>query len=183
MGPGGEGLVSLVRRVAGVGLAAVLIVVVAAVSRVPWAARSEQGLLRLSWRVAVDAQEVCRAPTDDEVAGLPAHMRPQTVCVSDSSAYTLRVRVDGATVLERGYAGAGARADRPVYVFEEIPLAPGSHRVGVEFLPAEGGPGRALALDAPVIVRAGYALLVTRPSRDEGLTLLPGGVPGDRAVR
>jgi hypothetical protein len=123
-----------VSRVLAAGVAVAATAGLVAASGVRWVANEDPGArLRLSWRAAGQRVEACRAPTEDELAGLPPHMRPREICEGRLLPFRLVVAVDGETVLERTVHPAGARADRPTYVFEEIPLEPGAHRLRVDF--------------------------------------------------
>jgi len=98
-------------------------------SRVP-----EQSVIRLTWRVRSHRQEACRRLTPEELAALPPHMRREEVCEGRLLPYHLRVVLDGRTILEEEVRPAGVRADRPLYVYHEIPVAPGEQRLEVEFV-------------------------------------------------
>jgi hypothetical protein len=87
------------------------------------------------------------------------------------------VEVDESTLVDRLVAAAGARADRPLYVFEQLPMPPGTHHVEIAFI-REGdaedemedeseeddarrtAPAR-LTLDTVVVLAAGRAALIT----------------------
>jgi hypothetical protein len=89
--------------------------------------------IRLSWRTVGEHIEDCRRPTEDELAALPAHMRQREICDRRLAPFQLDVRIDGETAISREVRPSGARDDRPAYVFEEIRLAPGHHRLAVTF--------------------------------------------------
>jgi len=109
---------------------------IGAASRTPWtASHADQALLRLSWRAQSAATEECRPLTEKEKAELPVHMRVPEVCETREVPYLLQVRIDGSVVLADTVHGAGAREDRPIYVFRETELAPGPHALDVEFAP------------------------------------------------
>ena len=124
----------LARRV-GVGVAsAVLLVAMAALSRVPLRfAGPDDALLRLSWRMKGVSAEACRTLTPEELEKLPVHMRNPRACIGHIASYRLSVRVDGALALIDTVRPAGARGDRPITLLRDLPLAPGSHRVEVRF--------------------------------------------------
>lgn len=107
---------------------------VAALSQVPYGMESrERALLRLSWRTVGERVEACRALTPEEEDRLPRHMRPPEICEGRIAPYALTVVVDGDTVARDTIHGAGAREDRPIYVFRELELAPGAQAVEVRF--------------------------------------------------
>lgn len=127
-------------RVAGGIVATLAALLLGAASRAPWTASPRgDALLRLSWRAQSEVAERCRPLTEEEKADLPVHMQVPEICETRAIPYRLEVRVDGATVLSETVHGAGARADRPISVFREIPLAAGRHDVRVAFAPVDWG--------------------------------------------
>lgn len=106
----------------------------AALSRAPFAPdRDARAALRISWRARGERMERCRHLTQQELEALPAHMRQPTICEGGGAAYRLRVEVDDTLRIDALVHGSGARGDRPMYVFHEIPIAPGNHELRVEF--------------------------------------------------
>lgn len=123
-------------RTAAAILVALATLLLGAASRAPWSASADDGaLLRLSWRAQSEATEECRPLTEQEKADLPVHMQVPEVCETRSVPYLLQVRIDGSEVLADTVYGAGAREDRPISVFREIPLAAGRHAVAIAFAP------------------------------------------------
>lgn len=117
-------------------------------ARLPWGKVPNHSVLRLSWRC--NGKEIkIPIPSDP---GLPSHMRlpPEQSYKVQMRSYLLRVFVDGRPVLEKRIEPAGWHRDRPLSVFENIPVQPGEHPVKVEFAPepmagitdSEGGPWR-----------------------------------------
>lgn len=94
---------------------------------------ADRAEIRLAWRARVPQMEECRRLTEAEQAELPAHMRREVVCEGRVASYRLEVVVDGAVRHRAVVEGAGARGDRPLYVFEAVPVAPGRHSVRVVF--------------------------------------------------
>ncbi len=106
----------------------------AALSRAPLAAYpSDTPVLRLAWSVRPERIEHCRTLTDEELAGVPAHMRQRVQCEGRSAGYRLVVSIDGAPRFDTLVTGGGARGDRPVYVFRELDVPTGPHRLDVRF--------------------------------------------------
>jgi hypothetical protein len=57
----------------------------------------------------------------------------------------------------------GLRADRPLSVEEDLPIAPGEHVVAVTFAPVEAASaGKTLALEERVRFAAGRVVLITQ---------------------
>lgn len=135
---------------------------------------SDDGLLRLSWRAVGERVEECRTLDAAEQAALPRHMRRDEICEGRLAPFALSVRVDGAVVLDRELRPAGAREDRPTYVFHELPLAPGPHRLELEFAVV----GDEAAVSAPPLR---LATTVHVPSR--GVILVTQDEDGDLEVR
>jgi len=105
-----------------------------ALSRVPYQAdRSTNATLRLAWRTRGVRVEECRQVSAEELEKLPPHMRRSEICEGRLLPYQLRVLVDGDTLFDQEIRPAGAREDRPLFVFEDFPLEPGTHSVTVSF--------------------------------------------------
>ena len=129
-------------RTVGTIVAALATLVLGAASRAPWTASpADRSLLRLSWRVQSEAAEQCRPLTEEEKADLPVHMQVPEVCETRATPYILRVTIDGSEAVSDTVHGAGAREDRPITIFREIPLTAGSHAVHVSFAPFAADPG------------------------------------------
>ena len=133
--------VALAAMAAGVALATL-----GALSRAPYREPdAEDAVLRLSWRVRGIRVRECRTLTPDELDALPPHMRRPEVCEGRIAPYRLRVRVDGRVLTDTLVHAAGAREDRPLYVFREFRVMPGVHRVDLRFVreagQGEGGGG------------------------------------------
>jgi len=130
------------------GFAALLAAVtwgLAAFSAWPWAATPpDAAALRLSLRHVSAFTTAARAPTAEELARLPAHMRPRAGARGGTGRRAdavLTVVVDGRTALARRYRPTGLRHDGPVHAFEEVSLAPGRHAVEVTLADAVADDG------------------------------------------
>lgn len=130
----------------GVAVAAILAAAIAAGSRFPWTGEGETAIVRLSWRARGEKVEECRPLTEREQADLPVHMRRSEICEGRVLPYALRVAIDGKVVVSDMLHGAGAREDRPVYVFREIRVEPGIHSLRIDF--ERLGPGVAVRREA-----------------------------------
>jgi hypothetical protein len=104
-------------------------------SHVPFAAeRDPRAVVRLSWRVLGQQIQDCRRLSAQELEALPAHMRREEVCEGRVAPYRLRVLVDGELADSGLVRASGARRDRPIYVFREISIDPGEHRLEISFV-------------------------------------------------
>jgi hypothetical protein len=148
------------RRLLGILLAVGITLAIAALSRVPYtAARGEEAMLRLSWRTPGEYVEECRTVSEEELARQPAHMRRKQVCEGRLLPYELRVLLNGELVVEEVVVAAGARQDRPLYVYKEIPLPAGDYHVEVDWRAVSGAAsGGTPAGPAPRHLRLGAEL-------------------------
>lgn len=116
----------------------VFTVALAGLSRVPWsAADAQEGYLRLSWRLQGESVEECRPPTPGEAERLPEHMRVSEICEGDVTPYRLTVEADDSVLIDDVVRPAGIRGDRPVFVYRDLELAPGTYDVAVRFEPTD----------------------------------------------
>lgn len=153
---------------------ALLVAGLSALTRAPYSARgATDALLRFSWRTTVTAREHCRARTPEELEKLPVHMRTPEVCEPDDARYVLITAVDGAQPDTLALLRGGVKGDRPLFVLEERPLPPGSHRVGVQLLRLGDGAPEALAapLDTVLELSAGAVRLITIDPETRVLTV------------
>ncbi len=146
-------------------VSAIMAVAVAALSRVPYTpGDSEDALVRLAWRYRSETEATCRPITDAERARLPVHMQRDTICEARSTPYRLRISLNGELTADTLVSAAGARGDRPIYVFHQIPVTAGSHRIEVTFRP-DGpdatAPGDGLTLAAGLDLPPRHVALVT----------------------
>jgi hypothetical protein len=112
----------------------VMTVAVGGLSRVPYRAQSgDDAVIRLAWRTRGVRVDECRRLSPDELAELPVHMRREEVCESRTLPFRLRLEVDGVTVIDKQIE-SGGRQDRPLFVFEEVAVAPGAVEVSVSFV-------------------------------------------------
>jgi hypothetical protein len=138
-------------------------------SRVPWsAAPATDGALRLAWQYKSQPVERCRTATPEELTKLPQHMRRTTICERELRSYRLEVALDGGAAHVDTVRARGARADRPLAVFGQVPVRPGTHAVRITFAPIGGG-HEPLTLDTTIAVVPRQVWLVTL---DAGGTVL-----------
>ncbi len=166
-------------------LAAAALVSVGALSRWPQDLDPRgDALIRLSWRVRSVRTRECHRLTPAELAALPAHMREPEVCEGKLAPYALELTVDGRTLERSLVAGAGARQDRPLYVYRDLPVAPGRHHLAVRFARRGGeedderenelAAPRRLTLEADLALGPGGIALVTYDGERRALVLRGG---------
>jgi hypothetical protein len=162
--------VSRLRVGLGVLVALLMTLAIGALSQVPYRAESAgQAWIRLSWRVSAPRIEECRTLTAEEMAELPIHMRREEVCERTGIPYRLRIALNGEGVEETLIRGAGTRGDRPIYVYRELRVPSGAHRLEISLTPEVGGeasagdaPVEALELTEELDLAAGDVALITR---------------------
>lgn len=96
----------------------------------PWH-DSGEATLRLSLRARPERIEHCRAPSEQELAQLPEHMRQRLICEGTTASYLLRVDLDGLPVDSQVVRGGGLRNDRPLQLLREYGVTPGRRRITV----------------------------------------------------
>src|SRR5262245_28507533 len=109
------------------------LVALGAVSRISYVAEpNTHALVRLAWRMPGARVRDCRHRTAEEMAKLPVHMREGEVCERRILPYLLTVYLDQSrdSIMVRA---SGIHQDRPLYVYREMSVAPGDHRISVVF--------------------------------------------------
>lgn len=170
------------RRIVGALFAVALTALGVAASQWPWSVHGEdEARIRLSWRTVSEPLRACREPTPEELAALPPHMRMKEICERRHAPFRLVVRLDEAPVHDAVHQPSGARGDRPLYVFEEIPVAPGAHRIEIEFgeLMEDGTRRAPLRLDATARLAPREIALVTLDATGERLVVRAGADRGE----
>jgi hypothetical protein len=163
--------------------AAGVLVLIRLLSFAPYTAERDVGaVVRLAWRARGERVRDCRRLTPEELARLPAHMRQEEVCEGRILPYRLAVDVDDRRAVDRLIHGAGAREDRPLYVFQDLAVPPGAHRIAVRFT-LEGSPVTLatqlatpprLTLDTTLTLDARRVVLVTYDEVRERLVVRDG---------
>lgn len=152
-----------------------------ALTRVPYEApHAHDAVVRLSWRTRGEEVRECRTLSAEEQAGLPVHMRRSEVCEGRVLPRHLQVELDGRIVLDDTLHASGARGDRPLYVYQEIPVAAGAHHLQVSFVredaAATATDGRTATMVPPTLT------LDTRLALSPGEVALVTYDPGLRAL-
>jgi hypothetical protein len=159
-------------RAVGAVLLLALLGALVAGTRMPYASNPrDAAALRLAWRALGEAALHCRTPSTEELARLPAHMRRQQICERRLPTFRLAVEVDGRRALDQRIEPAGAAGDRAAVVLRELPLAPGEHRVRIEFTP-EGEPNAApKRLERTIVLAPGQVALAMEDPETRDLVL------------
>ncbi len=159
---------SALKNVAGAVLAVTIVVATAGLGRLPVSFNTDDhALVRLSWRMDGVTAEACRERTQEELERLPVHMRNPEACIGEIAPYEIRLTLNGEEVALDTVRAAGARGDRPVYVFSDLPVEAGPHQLSVRVTAlldpgAEVGEGiTSLNWDGTVVLEPREVALVT----------------------
>ena len=121
-------------RLIGLAIALAATLTLASASSVRMRAHASQdAVLRLAWTAHPERVEDCRAQSEEALAKLPPHMRQAVICEGTTASYRLVVRRDGAVILDQIVRGGGLRHDRPLYVFQDVPVPAGESAISVRF--------------------------------------------------
>lgn len=154
-------------------------------SAFPWAATPPGvALLKVAFKHVSGLAQTGAVLSREELEKLPRHMRPEGGQQGGESRSrrdtTVRVTLDGRPVLDKTYRPSGLRGDGPTFVYEELDLLPGRHRLEAT-LGEAAGPARSDATSPPerrlvaeVEVSPGEVLLLELSSQQE-LALRGGG--------
>jgi hypothetical protein len=129
-------------------------------------------LLRLDWRLRGEEAGDCLRPTQADLDALPPHMRNPNACLGALPPYHLRLWVDDQLAIDDVVHGGGARQDRPLTVYRDVPVEPGLRRLRAEFVRAapdernstmsQTRPATALEASGEARLAPGQVLLVVR---------------------
>jgi hypothetical protein len=145
---------------------------------------TDSALVRLAWRTIGERVRHCRTLTPEELQKIPSHMRRTEECRDVALPYRLTVEIGERQVGDRLVHAAGARQDRPLYVFQEFPIAPGEHHLTIHYARAAEPPAGAeavgetppqLELDTVVHIAAREIVVVTYDADRRRLVLEPRG--------
>lgn len=114
---------------------AIFLILLAVGNRTPVGHPSNDGVLRLAWRLSGANMTSCREVTPAELATKPVHMRQARECLEQPLSYHLELTLNGETRLNQTVTPAGARGDRPLYVQQDLRLVAGAYTMAVDFRP------------------------------------------------
>ena len=120
-------------RAASTGVTVFMLLVLGGLSQWPISDSSDEAVIRLSWRTAPVRIEECRTLTEDELSRIAPHMRRPEECTGGFADYELRLEVDGDIIQFDTLQPSGLRQDRPVYVFSDYLVDPGTYEISVTF--------------------------------------------------
>jgi coenzyme F420-reducing hydrogenase delta subunit/Pyruvate/2-oxoacid:ferredoxin oxidoreductase delta subunit len=118
--------------VMGAVLLAVLCVLTALPSNLPYTAPVAEPQLVVTFNHPGERGEDCRELSPDELAKRPAHMRQATICDRRRADVRVRVFVDGELVIDDSVEPGGAHEDGRSMAIERVPVPAGEHEVRVE---------------------------------------------------
>lgn len=92
----------------------------------------DQALLRLSLQHPGQPKGNCRQRTPEELAKMPPQMRAPMDCPRERSPVTVRVELDGRTVIDAVFPPAGLRRDGASAGYRRLPISAGQHTLRVQ---------------------------------------------------
>jgi hypothetical protein len=113
-----------------------LMAATALVARAPIGEPAPDAELRVALSTAHGRIEICRTPSEEELSALPVHMRAPRICAETAPDYRMRIAIDGEPRLDQRIVPQGVRRTRPLAVDASLRLAPGPHRIRIDFGPA-----------------------------------------------
>lgn len=114
------------RTALGVAIAIVASILVVIGSIAPWTGYAEPvGIIRLAWSARPQRIEHCRRRSDEELAGVPAHMRERVECQGRAARYAIIASIDGVPRLADTLRGGGARHEGMIHLLRDIVVLPG----------------------------------------------------------
>ncbi len=113
-----------------------LMAATALLARAPTGTPATGSELRVALSTAHGRIEICRTPSEQELAALPAHMRARRICEETAPDYLLKIAIDGEPRLDRRIVPQGVRRTRPLAIDAALRLPAGTHRVEIELAPA-----------------------------------------------
>ena len=91
----------------------------------------DAGVLMLSFSHGADRKAACRKATPEELAKLPPNMRFPEQCPRERAPLTMRVELDGKSVLDRVVPPTGLSKDGASSIYERLAVPAGNHHLEV----------------------------------------------------
>lgn len=146
---------------------ALMLFLVGAASGPEWRYHADDSArLRLSWGARPERIEVCRRLSEAELADRPEHMRQRVECEGTTATYALEIQIDGQLIDSRVLRGGGFRHDRPMYLLDDLMIAPGEHHLVVTLTRREEEPDDEIDDDDTVSAVADTGLFAGRAERE-----------------
>jgi len=132
---------------------------------------ADEALVKVSFsRVGKPVGE-CRTLGAEELARLPPNMRQSTVCPRERSPVTVKVAIDGRTVLDRTAQPGGVARDGAAALYERLVVPAGEHRVAVQFSDDARARQTPYVREATVTLAPGQVLVIDFDAAKGGITL------------
>ena len=90
-------------------------------------------LLRLSFSHPAKLKGDCRKRTSEELAKLSASMRVELDCPRERSPVTVRIELDGQTLIDEIFPPSGLHKDGAANAYRRLPIAAGAHTLIARF--------------------------------------------------
>ena len=93
----------------------------------------DQALIKLSFTHVGKPVGDCRTPSAAELAKLPIHMRPTTICPRERSPITVELDIDGVNRLRRSAEPGGLSKDGASAMYQRVLVRAGEQRIAVRY--------------------------------------------------
>ncbi len=128
-------------------------------------------LLRLSFSHPAKLKADCRKRTADELAKLPANMRADLDCPRERSPVTVRIVLDGQTLIDETFPPAGLHKDGAASAYRRVPITAGPHKLLAQFNDDARVPGFNYVRDATIDVKPGQIVLIDFTAERGGIVI------------
>ncbi len=120
----------------------------------------DQALLRLSLLHPGKPVGDCRTRSAEELARMPPQMRTPLDCPRERSPVTVRVELDGRTVIDESFAPTGLRRDGASAGYRRLAISAGAHTLRVQLNDDARRAGFAYERVATLDVKPGQIVLI-----------------------
>ena len=120
----------------------------------------DAALLRLSFSHPGKLKADCRKRSPDELAKVPASMRVELDCPRERSPVTVRIALDGQTLIDETISPTGWHKDGAASAYRRMPIQAGRHQLVAQFNDDIRVQGFNYRRDEVIDLRAGQILLI-----------------------
>ena len=131
----------------------------------------DAALLRLSFSHPAKLKADCRKRTADELAKLPANMRADFDCPRERSPVTVRIELDGQTLIDESFPRAGLHKDGAASAYRHVPIAAGPHKLLAQFNDDARVSGFNYVREKAIDVKPGQIVLIDFTAERGGIVI------------
>lgn len=131
----------------------------------------DQAQFKIAFRMVGQLLEPCHQNTPEELAKLPRHKRTAMTCGRERSPLVMVLEMDGKTLHQASYDPGGLSKDLAAYIFEELSVPAGEHRVILRLDDATTTPEFTYVEEHPVVLDPGQAMIINFDESTKRFTL------------